>query len=99
MHFVRTQSLVMMVNYAAAALDADAADARAAVHSAKHFAGKISRELAQDMLQLHGAIGYTTEYPLHRYMRRSFRLMTSYGSTYAQGQLLFQEFDRIAKAS
>jgi Acyl-CoA dehydrogenase, C-terminal domain len=95
-HYVRTQSLVMMLNYAAAALDAAAPDAPSAVRAAKHFAGSSGTALAQDMLQLHGAIGYTMEYPLHLFMRRVFRLTASHGSTYQQGEMLCRDY-RLAE--
>lgn len=93
-HHVRSQALVMMLQYAGAALDAAAPDADAAVRAAKYFAGTSGKELAQDMLQFHGAIGYTTEYPLHLPMRRILRLTASHGSTYTQGDLLYQGYSR-----
>lgn len=93
-NYVKTQALTMMVNYAAASLDADDDGAKAAAYAAKNFAGNIGKKLAEDMLQMHGAIGYTTEYPLHRYMRRILRLTTSYGSTYHQGEMLYRDFSR-----
>jgi Acyl-CoA dehydrogenase, C-terminal domain len=95
-HHVRAQALVMLLNYAAAALDAAAPDAPAAVRAAKQFAGSSGTVLAQDMLQLHGAIGYTMEYPLHLFMRRVFRLAASHGSTYQQGEMLCRDY-RLAE--
>lgn len=98
-HHVRSQALVMMLHYAGAALDAAAPDADAAVRAAKYFAGTSGKELAQDMLQLHGAIGYTMEYPLHLPMRRILRLTASHGSTYTQGDLLYREYGRVRESA
>lgn len=95
-HFAKLEALKAAVSYAAAALDAGAEDAKAAVCSAKHFAGQIGKPLAEDMLQMHGAIAFTMEYPLHLFMRRMLRLSASYGSTYAQGEMLYREFQEIA---
>jgi alkylation response protein AidB-like acyl-CoA dehydrogenase len=98
-HHVRSQALIMMVHYAGAALDAAAPDADAAVRAAKYFAGTSGKDLAQDMLQLHGGIGYTMEYPLHLPMRRILRLTTSHGSTYRQGELLYRNYDRFRESA
>lgn len=93
-HFVGIRSLEMLISYAAAALDAGSDEAASLVHAAKSLAGSVGKETAEDMLQLHGAIAYTTEYPLHLYLRRILRLSASFGSTYEQNEDLFQEFQK-----
>lgn len=61
-----------------AAGDADtgihASMAKAKADAAAHLAAKVA-------LQCHGAIGYTTEYDLHLYMKRSWALARSWGDT------------------
>lgn len=91
-HYVQSQALIMMLQYSAKALDAGAAGATELVHATKYFAGNSSKEVAQDMLQLHGSIGYTLEHPLHISMRRILRLAASHGSTYTSGDMLYWEY-------
>lgn len=89
---VRVEAMCAAVDYAAAASDAQAADAEAAICAAKHFAGLAGKAVADSSLQMHGAIGYTMEFPLHLLMRRVFRLGASFGSTRDQGECLFEIF-------
>jgi hypothetical protein len=91
-HYVQVQALLMTVKYAAAAMDAHAEDAAELVCATKLFAGRTCRKLALDALQMHGAIGYTMELPLHQHIRRVLRLAQSHGSTQLQGECLFEEF-------
>jgi alkylation response protein AidB-like acyl-CoA dehydrogenase len=93
---VRVEALAAAIDYAAVAVDAGAADAEAAVCAAKHFAGRAGKSVADGMLQLHGAIGYTMEFPLHLLMRRVYRLTASYGAGQIQGERLFQIFRECA---
>jgi hypothetical protein len=90
--FVNMEALRSMIVYAAAALDADAPEAAELVWGAKHMAGLTGHELANHMLQAHGAIGYTTELELQRYMRRLYSLTAFHGSTYDSGEELFRLF-------
>jgi alkylation response protein AidB-like acyl-CoA dehydrogenase len=46
---------------------------------AKHKADEAALMTARAALQCHGAIGYTTEYDLHLYMKRSWVLARSMG--------------------
>ncbi|NMH95939.1 acyl-CoA dehydrogenase family protein [Pseudonocardia acidicola] len=71
---------------AAAADDAAEAEARgdlAALEAhgwaAKAFAARSARAVAEDGLQVHGGIGFTTEYDLHHYLRRALALRSWYG--------------------
>lgn len=89
---VAMRSLHATLVYAAAALDAEAPEGLELAWAAKHLAGKQGHELANHMLQLHGAIGYTMELELQRYLRRMFALTAMYASTYESGEALFREF-------
>lgn len=77
---VRVEALTAAIEYAAAASDAGADDAETAILAAKHFAGRTGKAVADSSLQMHGAIGYTMEFPLHLLMRRVFRLGATHGS-------------------
>lgn len=81
---VRVEALSAAIEYAAAASDAGAGDAETAILAAKQFAGRTGKLVADSSLQMHGAIGYTMEFPLHLLMRRVFRL----GATHASGDML-----------
>jgi alkylation response protein AidB-like acyl-CoA dehydrogenase len=60
---VRVEALAAAIDYAAAASDAAAGDAEACICAAKHFAGRAGKAVADSTLQMHGAIGYTMEFP------------------------------------
>jgi len=47
---------------------------------AKVYASEIAREVTNDAVQIHGGIGYTSEYPVERYYRDQ-RVMELYGGT------------------
>lgn len=89
---VRAESLAMAIDYAAASFDADAADCSASIAAAKHYAGRAGKFVAESMLQLHGAIGYTMEYRLHLLIRRVHRLASSYGTRDELVDQLLQHF-------
>jgi hypothetical protein len=91
---VRVEALMAAVEYAAAAIDAGDADAEAAIVAAKGFAGRAGKAVADSTLQMHGAIGYTMEFPLHLLMRRVHRLTVSHGSNRASADRLFEIFQR-----
>ena len=69
-----------LVLAAAWAHAAGAVDAAAQVSAAKVAASDAARLVARTALQCHGAIGYTTEYDLHLYMKRSWALARSWGN-------------------
>jgi alkylation response protein AidB-like acyl-CoA dehydrogenase len=50
-----------------------------AVSLAKASASDAARLAARVALQCHGAIGYTTEYDLHLFMKRAWALAASWG--------------------
>jgi Acyl-CoA dehydrogenase, C-terminal domain len=89
---VKVEAMNAAVDYAAAASDAHAADADSAVSAAKLFSGRSGKAIADSMLQLHGAIGYTMEFPLQLLMRRAYRLQAVHGSPRFQGARLYDAF-------
>jgi len=52
------------------ALDGDASTRRHAVAAAKFEVGRYARDVAQEGVQLHGAIGVTMDYPIGHYLKR-----------------------------
>jgi hypothetical protein len=67
------------VLYAAYAMAHGVGDAIRAVSQAKWLAGNAAAVTGRAALQCHGAIGYTTEYDLHLYLKRSWALARSWG--------------------
>ncbi|KND37016.1 acyl-CoA dehydrogenase family protein [Streptomyces acidiscabies] len=67
---------VLAAGWAQAAGDADA-DVRTS--AAKVLASEAARKTARAAIQCHGAIGYTTEYDLHRYAKRAWALAADWG--------------------
>jgi alkylation response protein AidB-like acyl-CoA dehydrogenase len=49
------------------------------VSMAKAFASEAALVAARKALQLHGAIGYSYEYELHMYMKRTWALAAAHG--------------------
>ena len=47
---------------------------------AKVYASETAREVTNDAVQIHGGIGYTSEYPVERYYRDQ-RVMELYGGS------------------
>lgn len=97
-HHTNVEALSFAVDYAAAAVDAGSDDAEVAVCAAKHFANHVGKLVADGSLQLHGAIGYTMEYPLQLLMRRAYRLSATHGAGGEQARSLCSLFDRAASA-
>ena len=67
------------VVYAAYAMAQGLPDAGRAVSQAKWLAGNAAAVTGRASLQCHGAIGYTTEYDLHLYLKRSWALARTWG--------------------
>ena len=67
------------VLYAAYAVARGLPDASRSVSQAKWLAGAAATTTGRAALQCHGAIGYTTEYDLHLYLKRSWALARSWG--------------------
>lgn len=89
---VKVEAMNAIVDYAAAASDAGSGDAEATICAAKMYAGSSGKQIADSMLQLHGAIGYTMEYPLQLFMRRAYRLNVAHGAPRLQGERLYRSF-------
>jgi hypothetical protein len=68
-----------LVYRAAWSLATSAADSDVAVSLAKIYAGRAAQFVAKQALQVHGAIGYTTEYDLHMWMKRVWALVAAHG--------------------
>lgn len=86
---VRLTAMRSAVDYGTLALDAAAEDAEVAVRSAKHYASVEGKALAEDMLQLTGAMGFTMEYGLGRLIYRILRVAAMYGAPRFQEERLF----------
>ena len=65
--------------YAAYAVAHSRPEATRSVSQAKWLAGEAAAVTGRAALQCHGAIGYTTEYDLHVYLKRSWALARSWG--------------------
>ncbi|SFO09612.1 Acyl-CoA dehydrogenase [Variovorax sp. PDC80] len=66
---VRVEAARALALRAAAALDANADDARMACSIAKLYATEAAHEVASMALQVHGGLGYSTDYPIERIFR------------------------------
>lgn len=65
-------------------------DDRAPLHAAmaKAVAAEAAEQAAQASLQVHGAIGYTWEHQLHLWMKRTWSLAASWGTTEEHWQVV-----------
>jgi len=68
-----------LVYRAASSIATEDADTSVHVSMAKAKADAAAQQTARAALQCHGAIGYTTEYDLHLYLKRSWALARSWG--------------------
>jgi alkylation response protein AidB-like acyl-CoA dehydrogenase len=68
-----------LVHRAAWTLQEDEPDVGVAVSLAKAYASDAAAMAARTALQVHGAIGYTTEHDLHLWMKRVWALAASWG--------------------
>jgi len=66
---VRVEAARALGLRAAAALDADAKDARMAASIAKLYATEAAHEVASMAMQVHGGLGYASDYPIERIFR------------------------------
>jgi alkylation response protein AidB-like acyl-CoA dehydrogenase len=69
-----------VVQRAAVCLAAGSPDAGLHVAAAKAMASTMAAGVARAALQAHGAIGYTVEYDLHLYLKRSWALAAGWGT-------------------
>ena len=77
---VGTELAWPVVLHAAHALATGAADASMRVSHAKAAASDAAYKVSRVCLQAHGAIGYTVEYDLHLFMKRTWALAQDWGS-------------------
>jgi alkylation response protein AidB-like acyl-CoA dehydrogenase len=77
---VKLHNAQLSASHAAQKVDEGKGDYILDIAIAKVYASEIAREVANDALQIHGGIGYTSEYPVERYYRDQ-RVMELYGGT------------------
>ena len=87
--YVDVESFKSLLYYAAWALDRDAADASLAVSRAKAYASDAFARIGIDGVQLHGGVGYTWEYDIQLYLKRSKWARSAFGDA-------DYHYDRIA---
>ena len=80
------------VLYAAYAIAHRQDDASRSVSQAKYLSGVAAASTGRAALQCHGAVGYTTEYDLHLFLKRSWALAQTWGGADFHA-------DRVAMAS
>jgi alkylation response protein AidB-like acyl-CoA dehydrogenase len=77
--FVDVESFKSLLYYAAWCLDEDDADAARAISMAKAYASEAFPRIGIDGVQLHGGVGYTWEYDIQLYLKRSKWLRPTFG--------------------
>lgn len=76
---VDVESWKSLTYYAAWALDAAPAEVPRYASMAKAYASEAFRRIGVDGVQLHGAVGYTAEYDIQLYLKRSKWVATAFG--------------------
>jgi alkylation response protein AidB-like acyl-CoA dehydrogenase len=93
--FVRQEVARAAVYAAGATLDDPAVgDADRAVSSARVNAGEAALRNARTCIQVHGGMGYTWEMPPHYYLKRTWVLATSFGSSELHEERLAEAIER-----
>jgi alkylation response protein AidB-like acyl-CoA dehydrogenase len=87
--YVDVESFKSLVYYAAWCLDEGAEDASLAASRAKAYAAEAFARLGIDGVQLHGGVGYTDEYDIQLYLKRSKWARPAFGDS-------DYHYDRIA---
>jgi alkylation response protein AidB-like acyl-CoA dehydrogenase len=87
--FVDVESFKSLVYYAAWCLDEGAEDAPLAASRAKAYAAEAFARIGIDGVQLHGGVGYTEEYDIQLYLKRSKWARPAFGDS-------DYHYDRIA---
>ena len=77
--YVDVESWKSLLYYAAWALDESPEEAPRYVSMAKAYASEAFARIGIDAVQLHGAVGYTWEYDVHLYLKRSKWARPMYG--------------------
>jgi len=89
---VDVESFKSLVYYAAWALQEGADDANRAVSRAKAYASEAFPRIGIEGVQLHGAVGYTEEYDIQLYLKRSKWMRPAFGDA-------DHHYDRLATTS
>ncbi|NRA03004.1 MAG: acyl-CoA dehydrogenase family protein [Myxococcales bacterium] len=89
--YVEVESLKSLLYYAAWAIDEDPEVAPAAISRAKAYAADAFTRIGIDGIQLHGGVGYTLEYDIQLYLKRSKWARSMYGDA-------DYHYDRVARA-
>jgi len=89
---VDVESFKSLVYYAAWALDEAAADASQAVSRAKAYASETLPRIGIEGVQLHGGVGFTADYDIQLYLKRSKWLRPAFGDA-------DHHFDKLAAVS
>lgn len=76
---IKLQNAQLSANHAAQKVDGGG-DYILDIAIAKVYASEIAREVTNDAIQIHGGIGYTSEYPVERFYRDQ-RVMELYGGS------------------
>ena len=84
------ECLKSLVYYAAWALDASPAEVPASVAKAKAWAAEAVTRAGITGIQLHGAVGYTEEYDIQLYLKRSKWARPAFGDE-------VHHYDRVAE--
>lgn len=96
---VRVEAARALALRAAAALDADQVDARMACSIAKLYATEAAHEVASMALQVHGGLGYSTDYPIERIFRDTRGGTIPEGTTEVQTLIVGREILGISAIS
>jgi len=88
--YVDLESFRSLVYYAAWALDEESQDASLAASRAKAYASEAFPRIGIDGVQLHGGVGYTWEYDIQLYLKRSKWARPAFGDA-------DYHYDRIAR--
>jgi alkylation response protein AidB-like acyl-CoA dehydrogenase len=80
--------------YAAWALATEAPDATIAASTAKILASSTMSRVNRAALQFHGAIGFTWDLPLHRWLKRGLALQAAFGDLLHHAEVVAAEQDR-----
>ena len=74
----QARSIVLMANLT---MDSNSIDSSRAVSAAKYRLGVAAKRVAEEAVQLHGAIGVSEEYEIGHYLKRLTAIQYSFGST------------------
>jgi alkylation response protein AidB-like acyl-CoA dehydrogenase len=101
---VALENCRVAVDYAAWALVGDPLRARRAVSVAKAYVSRAAVAVAENAIQIHGAMGFTWSYPLHVKLRRILRCASTLGTAaehqeWLAAELLAENVERHASSA